>query len=82
MDARAAALRDEVLALPEADRVELVIDLLDSFDDRPADDDPAELERVWAEETARRAAQIDAGDVATDSWDDLMVKVAQSRQAR
>jgi putative addiction module component (TIGR02574 family) len=80
MNARAEALRSELLALPEAERAGLIIDLLDSLDDRPVEEDSAELDRIWAEETARRAAQIDSGAVKRDSWDDLIAKVAEARR--
>ena len=80
MNARAEQLRSELFALPESERAGLIIDLLDSLDDRPVEEDAAELERVWAEEIARRGAQIDSGAVKTDSWDDLMEKVAQARR--
>jgi hypothetical protein len=82
MNARADALRSEVLALPEAARAQLVIELLDSLDDRPVEADQAELDRIWADETARRARQIDTGEVTTDSWDDIVTKVEQARRAR
>lgn len=75
-------MRSEVLALSEAERAALIFDLLDSLDDRPVDDDQAELERVWADETARRANQIDSGEIATQSWDDVMNKVVQARRVR
>ena len=39
MNARAEALRSELLALPEAERAGLIIDLLDSLDDRPVEED-------------------------------------------
>ena len=45
MNARAEALRSELLALPEAERAGLIIDLLDSLDDRPVEEDSAELDR-------------------------------------
>lgn len=82
MNARAEELRSELFALPEAERAGLIIDLLDSLDDRPVDEDSAELDRIWAEEIARRGAEIDSGEVKTDSWDDLMEKVAQARRTR
>jgi putative addiction module component (TIGR02574 family) len=81
MNARAEALRSELLALHEAERAGLIIDLLDSLDDRAVDEDSSELDCVWADEIARRAAQIDAGAVRTDSWDDVTEKVAQARRA-
>jgi hypothetical protein len=42
VNARAEALRSAVLALPEADRAGLVIDLLGSLDDRPVEEDSGE----------------------------------------
>ncbi len=71
-----------LLALSEAERAELIFDLLDSLDDRPVEADQPELERVWADETARRANQIDSGELATDSWDDVMEKVVEARRVR
>ena len=75
-------MRSEVLALSEAERAELIFDLLDSLDDRPTESVPGELDRVWASETARRARQIDSGEVATDSWGVVIDKVAESRRVR
>ncbi len=80
MNAKAEALRSELLALPEAERAGLIIDLLDSLDDRPVEVDSAELDRIWAGETERRASQIDSGAVEMHSWDDLMEKVAETRR--
>jgi hypothetical protein len=60
----------------------LVIDLLDSLDDRPVEDDDDELTRIWAEETARRAAQIDSGEATVHSWDDVLEQVAEARRRR
>ena len=82
MAAQTDALRSEVLALPEAERAQLAVVLLDSLDDRPVETDQAELDRLWADETARRARQIDSGEVTTDSWDDVLAKVEQARRAR
>jgi hypothetical protein len=81
MSPRVVELRDEVLALSLEDRAGLVIELLDSLDDRATVDDADVLARVWSEEVARRSAQLDAGGVQLDSWDDLMTKVAQSRSS-
>lgn len=68
--------------LAEAERAELIFDLLDSLDDRPIESDQMELDSVWTDETARRANQIDSGELATDSWDDVMDKVVESRRVR
>jgi putative addiction module component (TIGR02574 family) len=82
VNAKVHAMRTEMLALPEAERAELVLDLLDSLDDRPFESDRADLERVWSDETARRVNQIDSGELVTDSWDEVMDKVAESRRIR
>jgi len=82
MTDRADALRSEVLALPETARAQLAVELLDSLDDRPVETDRAELARIWADETARRAQQIDSGEVTTDSWDDVLAKVDVARRSR
>jgi putative addiction module component (TIGR02574 family) len=81
MSPRAVELRDEVLALSLEDRAGLVIELLDSLDDRVTVDDLDGLARVWSDEFGRRSAQLDAGEVRLDSWDDLMAKVAHSRSS-
>lgn len=81
MSPRALELRDEVLALSPEDRAGLVIELLDSLDDRATVEDVDGLAGVWADEVARRAAQLDSGEVQLDSWDDLMTKVAHSRSS-
>jgi putative addiction module component (TIGR02574 family) len=80
MNAKTHAIRSEVLALPVVERAELILDLLDSLDDRPTESDQAELDSVWADETARRANQFDSGEQATDSWDDVIGKVVESRR--
>jgi len=79
MSTRADSLRSEALALSEAERAELIVDLLDSLDDRPLASDEDDIERIWAEETTRRAAQIDSGEVVTDSWEDVLARVDRAR---
>ena len=46
----------------------LAVELLASLDDDIAEDDPAEVDRAWGEEMARRSQQIAAGEVKTLSW--------------
>lgn len=70
-----------MLALSVEDRAELAAQLLDSLDGSDSVEEPEGLARVWSDEAATRAGQIDAGEVELDSWDDLMVKVARSRSA-
>lgn len=82
MNARAVELRSEVLALPDKARAELIVGILDSLDDRSVVDDQNELDEVWAAETARRAEQLESGEVVMDSWDDLLRKSSDARQTR
>lgn len=51
------ALRREALSLPVDKRAELAADLLSSLDGMS----PEELDRLWFEEAARRAEEIDRG---------------------
>jgi putative addiction module component (TIGR02574 family) len=82
MSGKVDVLRAEVLALSESERATLAIDLLDSLDARPVEADQVALGQIWADEAARRAAQIDAGDAVTQSWDEVMAQVAASRRGR
>jgi putative addiction module component (TIGR02574 family) len=82
MSSSVEELRSEALALSESERAGLIIDLLDSLDDRPVDDDHDELTRIWAEETARRAAQIDSGEATVHTWDNVLERVAETRRRR
>jgi len=82
MTAESDALRSAVLALPAAARAQLAGELLDSLDHRPIEFDHAQLDLIWATEAARRAQQIDSGDVATDSWDDVLTKVDRAHRPR
>lgn len=82
MSGKVDSLRAAVLSLSESERSTLAIDLLDSLDSRPVEVDQAALDQIWADEAARRAAQIDSGDVATQPWDEVMAQVAESRHGR
>lgn len=82
MNARADELRSEVLALPDELRAELIVGIFDSLDDRSVVEDQDELDSVWAAETARRAEQLKSGEVAMDSWDDLLRKASDARHTR
>ena len=66
----------------EAARAQLAVELLDSLDDRPGETDREEFDRIWADETARRARQMYPGEVTTDAWDDVLAKADQARRAR
>ena len=82
MNARSAALRDELLALPLDERAEFAAELLASLDDEDSSDDPAEVDLAWRDELSRRSEQIATGTVATVGWDQVLERVADSRRTR
>jgi len=82
VSAKSAALRTEVLALTTEERAVLAVELLASLDDDIAEDDPAEVDRAWGEEMARRSQQIAAGEVRALSWSEVLEQVAASRSSR
>jgi putative addiction module component (TIGR02574 family) len=64
-------LAREVLALPAPDRARLAELLLSSLDDLPE----AEIERLWAAEAQRRAAELRDGSVQPVTADELRQRV-------
>lgn len=63
-------LQREALDLPPADRAKLAHELLDSLESLSE----AELERMWLDESARRAEQLDNGEVQLVPGDDVARK--------
>jgi Putative addiction module component len=59
-------LKREALRLPPEDRARLASELLKSLDGLPKRD----ADRLWLEEAARRAAQVDSGEVKLVSADE------------
>jgi putative addiction module component (TIGR02574 family) len=82
VNAKSAALRDEVLALSTEERAELAVELLASLDDEVSDDDPAEIDHAWGDEMVRRSTQIASGEVETLKWDEVLAQVAENRRSR
>ena len=82
MNARSAALRDELLALPLDERAEFAAELLASLDDEDSSVDPVEVDLAWRDELSRRSEQIATGTVATVGWDQVLERVADSRRTR
>jgi putative addiction module component (TIGR02574 family) len=82
VNAKSAALRDEVLALSTEERAELAVELLASLDDEVSDDDPAEIDQAWGDEMVRRSTQIASGEVETLKWDEVLAQVAENRRSR
>ena len=71
MPSNAQRLLDEALQLPEHDRAELALRLLDSVGDEPT----VNIDRAWVEEARRRIAEIDRGDVSTVPWSEARVRI-------
>ena len=65
------------LALPEAERVQLVDSLIASF---PTEVD-SPLDERWTQEIARRSAEIDAGTADLVPWEQVRKEIAD-RQRR
>lgn len=82
MSTKSAALLNEVLALPTDERAEIVAELLASLDDAGASEDSDELDAIWAAELAQRSQQLTSGAVQTESWDDVVRRVAEGRRTR
>jgi putative addiction module component (TIGR02574 family) len=70
MSSDAIRLLDEALQLPEQDRAELALRLLDSVGE-PTD----QVEAAWIEEAKRRLAEIDRGEVRTVPWPDARQRI-------
>jgi len=58
---------EDVLALPDDQRAELAVQLLQSLD-READPN---AEEAWAAEIERRCAALDAGETTLSEWHDV-----------
>ena len=60
----ASQLLDEALSLPEPDRAEIAVRLIESLD--PTTDDDAET--AWSAEIGQRVDDLDQGRVLTVPW--------------
>ncbi len=57
----------DALAVPDADRADLAVELLASLPEPP---DPLEIDSdEWAQEIERRARGVLSGDTVTENWD-------------
>lgn len=65
----------EALALGSEDRADLAAELLASLDP-PTIDDPATVDRLWAEELERRARRVLSGHASTEDWPTVRDRVA------
>ena len=44
--------------------------------------DPADVDRAWGSEMARRSQQITSGELKTLSWTEVLQEVAANRKSR
>jgi putative addiction module component (TIGR02574 family) len=68
MNARREGLVAEVLELPREDRIDLLLELLASLEDREPDPD---IEAKWMAEIRRRHAEVIAGTAKLVAWEDV-----------
>lgn len=81
MTAKSAALLNEALALTNDERAAIAAELLASLDEAAASD-ADELDAVWAAEMSARSKQLASGEAATETWDDILRRVAEDRRTR
>ncbi|MFT5527123.1 MAG: putative addiction module component (TIGR02574 family) [Pirellulaceae bacterium] len=77
MDTQPQQLLNAALALSETDRASLAAVLIRSLD---AAADPA-ADSAWASEIERRIRSIDDGSAELESWDSVMDKMRDRRDA-
>jgi len=69
---------EDVLSLPEDQRAELAVRLLQSLD-REIDPD---AEQAWVTEIERRCAAVDAGEVTLSDWHDIRRRIEKELLAK
>jgi putative addiction module component (TIGR02574 family) len=79
-DAADRLLKD-ALALPDRDRAQIAARLLESLD-AVSDEDPDEVEALWAAEIERRCDVLDAGTAKTHPWTDVRRELEAKYRAR
>ena len=83
--ARVRDVLNQALHLPLKQRARIAHELLTSLDEGPAED-PADVERSWAQEIGRRLAAIDDGTAKSVPWSkverELRADLAKARRSR
>jgi putative addiction module component (TIGR02574 family) len=64
-------LLDEALRLPEEDRVDLAVKLIESLAGGPGTD----VDTIWVHEVERRCAAVDAGEAVTSDWEEVRSRI-------
>jgi putative addiction module component (TIGR02574 family) len=77
MTERTQSLLREALSLPDAERADLVAELLLSLEGAPEGDDAA-VEKAWAEELEGRARRVLAGESKGEAWTDVRDRVRRA----
>lgn len=73
MTATVDALLQQALALDPSERARLASGLLTSLDDDPVD--PAEIERLWDEESSRRMHLLASGRAQLVDWEHVTERI-------
>jgi putative addiction module component (TIGR02574 family) len=71
MSDTAARILEDALQLPERERADLAVSLIDSLD--PSVD--SDWEAAWGREIARRTKELDEGSVQTVPWSEVRRKL-------
>ena len=75
MNTSTADLLKRVFDLTEKDRAALAGLLIASLEEEPDED----LESVWKAETTRRLSELDSGNVAGISWEDVKMRLMKAK---
>jgi len=70
----------QAMALSARERGELATRLIASLDGEP-EDTPEEIAKAWDEETARRVADMEAGNTRWNPADEVMARLRQKLMA-
>ena len=81
MSPRVQELLREALTLSVEERADVAAELLASLDEAPPDD-PAAVERAWAQEIERRARRVMAGESPGEPWEDVRAKALRDLAGR
>lgn len=71
MTTTATTLLEQALGLPERDRAEIAVRLLESLDETDRED----LDQAWAQEVELRCAALDRGDAITSDWSEFRARI-------
>jgi putative addiction module component (TIGR02574 family) len=82
MSPTASQLLEQALDLPDDERAELVVRLLDSIDGISSDtagDEGAAALAAWIAEARQRLSELDSGEIAATPWSEARVRIFAPR---